>query len=400
MLTFEDAQAALLTMANEPSAEPVALAHAAGRVLLEDVVAPADSPAFDASMMDGYAVRAPDAHAGARLVVRGESKTGAPFSGVVAPGSACRIFTGAVMPSGADAVVMQEDVTREGDEAVVGRAAKPGQHVRKRAEDLRAGDVAIAMGTRLGPAHLSLAATMERRELVVARAPRVSLLATGDELRDPGTPGPAGSIPESNGVAIAAMARRAGAVVTELPRMKDDLTAMTDALSRALSSCDVLVTIGGVSVGEHDVVKPALLAAGASIDFWRVAIKPGKPLCVGRKGDAIVVGLPGNPASAMVTFALFGLPLLRGMQGDRSPWPAPLRLPLAHALDRPPPTPGRLEFARATIDAGHVSLVAHQSSGSSLGVARAHALAAIPAECTHLDRGAAVDVYPFSELGL
>ncbi len=397
MLTLLEARTRLLGLARAPRTEMVSVLKAAGRVLAEDIAALQDWPAFDASMMDGYAVRASDVTSGGELPVSGESKTGAPLGRPLATKTACRIFTGAVMPEGADAVVMQEEVTRKGETAIFSAPARLGQHVRKRGEDLRQSERALEHGTRMGPAHASLAATLERREVLVASAPRVIVLATGDELRDPGEAGAQGTIPESNSVAIAMMAERYGARVEIAPRARDAEQDVRAAIASALDRCDVLVTIGGVSVGDHDVVRPALEAEGVTLDFWRVAIKPGKPICVGSKGETIVLGLPGNPASAMVTFALFGVPLLRAMQGDVVTWPSPMRMSLAHDHSR---KPGRLEFARARMVGDTVEIVKHQASGSALGVARANALCAIEADATLLALGARVDVYPFSEIGL
>jgi molybdopterin molybdotransferase len=397
MLTLAEARSRLLALAGEPRTQVVSVNEALGRVVLEDVTAPEDAPPFDASMMDGYAVHAADLVDGKQLVVSGTSKTGEPLGRALTPKTACRIFTGAVIPEGADTVVMQEDVTRKDDLAIFSTSPRVGQHIRRRGEDLSRGQVALSKGTRLRPAHLSLAATLDRRELAVARTPRVIVLATGDELRDPGTPGAPGTIPESNGIAIASMVARCGGVCEIAPRMRDSVDDVRAAIERALQDADVLVTVGGVSVGDHDVVRPALEAAGVTLDFWRVAIKPGKPICVGSKGGRIVLGLPGNPASAMVTFALFGIPLLRTMQGDRRPWPIPLKLPLAHDHTR---KPGRLEFARACIVGDAVELVRHQASGSVLGMADANALVALEADLAELGRGTRVDVYPFSEIGL
>ncbi len=397
MLTLPEARARLLALARAPVGEVVPVHEADGRVIAEDVLAPADLPELDASMMDGYAVRAAEIAAGVELAVVGESKTGKPCDVALAERTVCRIFTGAVIPSGADTVVMQEEVTRRGAVAAFSSSARAGQHIRKRGEDLKSGALAIARGTRLGPAHLSLACSMERERLTVAKRPHVVVLATGDELRDPGAPKSPGSIAESNGVAIATMARRCGATVELAPRVKDQHGEVEAAITRALENCDLLVTIGGVSVGDHDLVRPALEAAGVTLDFWRVAIKPGKPICVGSKGARVVIGLPGNPASAMVTFALFGVPLLRAMQGDCEPWPAPAVMTLAHEHTR---KPGRLELARARATGAEVAVVKHQASGSALGVAAANALIAFAAEVTHVERGALVDVFRFSEIGL
>lgn len=401
MLRFEEALARILALGTPslPSqVEP--LDECDGRVLGEDLVAPFDLPAFDYSAMDGYAVRCLDLVGDApyRLPVAGESRTGA-VPDALSPGSAMRIFTGAALPLGADAVVMQEATMREGDVVAITTRPRTGQHVRRRGEDLAAGAVAIARGTRLGGAHLSLAASLDRAHVAVARRPRVAILATGDELRRPGTDAVPGTIPESNTVALRAMARRAGAEAKAYPYVRDDRAATERAFAAALDEADVVVTVGGVSVGDHDLVRPALEAVGVALDFWRVAIKPGKPLAIGTKGRTVVVGLPGNPASAMVTFALFGVPLLRALQGDARPT-APLhraRMVRAHAHD-----PGRLELARAQVthteDGLVVTTLGNQSSGATTSMAAADAIVFVPADATGISAGAYVDVLLLSDL--
>ena len=229
----------------------------------------------------------------------------------------------------------------------------------------------------------------------------MTLLATGDELRDPGSEPRAGTIPESNGLALAAMMRGVGATVRLLPKVRDEATATREAVEAGLDGADVLVTVGGVSVGDHDLVRPALEAAGVVLDFWRVAIKPGKPLAVGTRGRTLALGLPGNPASAMVTCALFVIPLLRAMQGDRHPFPTPVRARLTKAVER---APGRLEFARALLAGDeHGALVeplTHQASGAAWNVAMANALAVLPKDAARVEAGTLIDVYPFGALGL
>lgn len=409
MLRFEDALTRILALgAPALEGESIAIEDAAGRVLAEDLVATGDLPAFDYSSMDGYALRLADLDGVAgppyRLPVKGESRTGA-VPDALARGTTMRIFTGAALPAGADAVMMQENVARQGDTAVLAAKPRAGQSVRRRGEDLAKGRVAIARGTRLRAAHLALAASVDRAEITVAKRPIVTFLATGDELRRPGTDAVPGTIPEANTVALRAMARRAGAQTRPHPYVRDDRHATERAFAAALEDSDVLVTIGGVSVGDHDLVRPALEAVGVKLDFWRVAIKPGKPLAIGRLGrngkrDAIVVGLPGNPASAMTTFAVFGVPLLRALQGDTKPFPgyAKATMARAHAHD-----PGRLELARAVIAYAEGGLVAttlgNQASGAATTMAQADALVVIPEDATGVGAGDEVDVLLLSELG-
>ena len=406
MLRFEEALARILALGS-PSlpGELVDLEDAEGRVLAEDLTASVDLPGFDYSSMDGYAVRSHDLDGEPpyRLRVEGESRTGV-VPVALEPGTAMRIFTGAAIPSGADAVMMQENVVRAGEVAVLSAKTRPGQNVRRRGDDLAAGGVALTRGTRLRPAHLALAAALDRASVTVARRPVVTVLSTGDELRRPGTDAIPGTIPESVTVALRATARRAGATTHPSAFIRDERTATERAFASALETSDMLITVGGVSVGDHDLVRPALEAVGVKLDFWRVAIKPGKPIAIGtfpRSGqrDVLVVGLPGNPASAMVTFALFGVPLLRALQGDARPFPAFARgrMTRAHAHD-----PGRLEFARATVsqaDAGYsVTTLGNQASGAVTTMAQADALVCIPEEATGVGAGDEVDMLLMSDL--
>lgn len=396
MLRFDEALARVLGAAPSLGTETVPLDRALGRVLAEPVSAASDLPPFDASAMDGYAV-ATVSLAGATpwtLTVAGESRTGRPAP-PLSPGTACRIFTGAEVPAGADAVVMQEDVERAGDTARFSKLPKVGQHIRKAGEDLRRGSLALASGTRLGPYQLGLVAAADLGEVRVSKRPRVAILGTGDELRPPGSPARPASIPESNGVVIAALARGAGANIRVSTTAGDDAVAMRARLVELFEAHDVVVTIGGVSVGDHDVVRPALEAAGAALDFYKVAIKPGKPLTLGRRGATVVLGLPGNPVSAQVTFALFGLPLLRKMQGDARPAPSPRRARLSAAVKQ---TPGRRGYYAATVDGDSVTPFPSSSSGSTVSLARANALIVVPEESTGCDAGDIVAVLMLDEL--
>jgi molybdopterin molybdotransferase len=400
VLSFEEARARVLGLAPRLGTTRAPLEEATGRVLASAVTAPHDMPPWDYSAMDGYAVATEGwANAAARtLPVTAESRAGsAPFP--LAEGTACRIFTGAPVPLGANAVVMQEHVDRQGTMALFREPPAPRANIRRRGEDLRAGDSAIAAGTRLRPAHVALAASCDLAWLEVTRRPLVAIVGTGDELRPPGSADKPGSIPESNGPAIRAMAIRAGAEARVLPSAGDDRAVLRAAFETALAGADLLVTIGGVSVGDHDLVRPVLEELGARIDFWKVAMKPGKPLLAGKRGDAVVLGLPGNPSSAMVTFALFGVPLLRAMQGDTRPLPAPMRARLARDFAH---APGRTEFIRATTAWDAEELVAtplpNQASGASASVAGADALVRIDAERGAVRAGDRVEVFALDEL--
>lgn len=407
MFRFEEALDRVLALAAPPlPAEEVELEAADGRVLAEDVVAPVDLPGFDYSAMDGYAVRVADLPdpLPARLPVVGESKTGA-LAAPLAAGTTMRIFTGAPIPAGADAVVMQENVAREGEVAAFSARPRVGQHVRRRGEDLARGATAITRGTRLRPAHLGLAAACDRARVLVGRRPTVIVLATGDELRAPGGEARPGTIPESNTFALRAMARRAGALALARPYVPDDRAGTERAFAEALEEADVVVTVGGVSVGDHDLVRPALEAVGVTLELWRVAIKPGKPIAIGRKAragrrDTLVVGLPGNPSSAMVTFGVFGVPLLRALAGDARPVLPPVRARVTRAIAH---EPGRLELVRATLARDARGLVAtplaNQASGAPTSMAQADGLLLVPQDSGPVPEGSELDVLPLGDLG-
>ncbi|HEY8638366.1 MAG TPA: gephyrin-like molybdotransferase Glp [Solirubrobacteraceae bacterium] len=294
--------------------EPVALADALGRVLAEDVVAAGDVPPFANAAMDGYAVQA--GTGGRTLRVVGESRAGAPPDVAVGEGDAVRISTGAPMPEGADGVLAVERVEVADGLVTLGADVAPGLNVREPGEDVRRGDVVLVAGTRLGPAELGVAVSAGRGAVECARRPRVSVVATGDELAPPGAPLRPGQIHNSNAVTLRALAAGAGAVARVVPGVPDTIEATEAALRGALEGADVVLVSGGVSVGPHDHVKPALERLGAQERFWRVALRPGKPTWFGVRGEALVFGLPGNPVSAMVTFALFARPALAAMQGE------------------------------------------------------------------------------------
>jgi molybdopterin molybdotransferase len=400
MIPFDEARSRLLSGVPRLPLERIPLGAAAGRVLAEDVQATSPLPPFDASAMDGYAVALADLHGEGpwTLPVQGASRAGAPPPRL-APGTLCRIFTGAPLPEGADTVVMQEVVERHGDRATLSQKPPLRQHVRPAGEDLAQGAIGLARGTRLGAPQLSLAAMLDRPELLVARRPRVTLLATGDELRPPGSPPFPSSIPESNTVGLAALAAQAGASVTIAPICLDEPARTAAAIVDALRGTDLLLTVGGVSVGDHDVVRPALEQAGVTLDFWKVAIKPGKPIAFGRSPHGYVLGLPGNPVSALVTFALFGIPLLRALQGDAHPVAPPRRIPLGLSVQR---QPGRLEFVRASLEETDGQLrvlpLRNQASGAMIALARCDTLAIYPAEASSLPEGTLLPTLRLADL--
>jgi molybdopterin molybdotransferase len=312
-----DALAAILAGAEPLPEEMAALDTAFHRVLARDVAARRTQPPQAMSAMDGYAVRAADAaDLTARLRVIGEVAAGRPFVRKLGRSEAVRIFTGGVIPDGADSVIIQEDTAIQGDIITITEAAKPGRNIRAAGVDFREGDVLLAKGSRLTDRDLSLAAGMNYPELTVHRRPKVAILATGDELVMPGSaPGP-GQIVYSNGYAVRALARSEGAETIDLGIAADTVEATTDGIRRARASgADILVTMGGASVGDHDLVKRSLEAEGVAMAFWRIAMRPGKPMMHGRLGAMRVIGLPGNPVSSYVCGFLFLVPLIRALSG-------------------------------------------------------------------------------------
>jgi molybdopterin molybdotransferase len=317
LMPVADALAAILAGADPLPEEMAALDTAFHRVLARDVAALRTQPPQAMSAMDGYAVRSVDAtNLTARLKVIGEVAAGRPFARKVGAGEAVRIFTGGVIPDDADAVIIQEDTAVDGDHITITEIAKPGRHIRAAGVDFREGDVLLAKGRRLTDRDLSLAAGMNHPELAVHRQPKVAVLATGDELVMPGSiPGP-GQIVYSNGYAVRALARAEGAETIDLGIAADTIEATTEGIRRARASgADILITMGGASVGDHDFVKRALEAEGVAMAFWRIAMRPGKPMMHGRLGAMRVIGLPGNPVSSYVCGFLFLVPLIRALSG-------------------------------------------------------------------------------------
>ena len=325
LMPVDNALERLLSNAGPLSAETVPIADAAFRMLAEPIVARRTQPPFDASAMDGYAVRAADAAAvPARLTVIGEAPAGRGFAGAVGAGEAVRIFTGAPLPAGADAILIQENAERAADDAIIAvETVQPGRHIRRAGLDFAEGDVLLDAGRVLEPAALALAAAANHPALAVVRRPVVAILATGDELVAPGdTPQP-DQIVASNSYGVAAMAQSEGATVLDLGIAPDDRAEIAERTQTALSHpADIIVTLGGASVGDHDLVRSVLTGQGMELDFWKIAMRPGKPLMFGRFGDVRVLGLPGNPVSAMICAELFLRPLIARLAGreptDRS----------------------------------------------------------------------------------
>jgi molybdopterin molybdotransferase len=317
LMPVSDALAAVLAGAEPLPEEMVALDEAYHRVLARDVAARRTQPPRAMSAMDGYAVRAADAATiDSKLTVIGEVAAGRPFAGTVGAGEAVRIFTGGVVPDGADAVVIQEDTVADGKRITIKEAAIAGRHIRPAGVDFREGDVLLRKGSRLTERDLALAAGMNHPHLAVCRRPKVAILATGDELVMPGTTPGHGQIVYSNGYALHALARSEGAETIDLGIAADTLEATTVGIRRARESgADILITTGGASVGDHDLVQQALRDEGITMAFWKIAMRPGKPMMHGRLGAMEVIGLPGNPVSSYVCAFLFLVPLIRALSG-------------------------------------------------------------------------------------
>ena len=373
MITVEEALARVFALCTPLPHERVALEDAAGRVMVAPATALRDQPPFAASAMDGYALAGP-AQAGARLRVIGEAGAGHAFAGRVNAGEALRIFTGAPLPEGTDRVVIQEDVTREGDEITLTEPADPPRHVRPRGADFTAGD-RLCAPRRLRPVDLALLAAMNVPEVTVSRRPKVAIIATGDELVLPGQTPRADQIIASNSYALKAMAEAEGAQARLLPIARDSADHLRNVIEQARGA-DVIVTIGGASVGDHDLVAPVTAELGADRAFYKLAMRPGKPLMAGRLFEALMLGLPGNPVSALVTATLFLRPALRAMQGLGA-WPAPTKSALL-AEDLPANGP-RAHYMRARLEPEGRIRPANSQDSALLGVlAQADALLVRP----------------------
>ncbi|HEU4959259.1 MAG TPA: molybdopterin molybdotransferase MoeA [Sphingomonas sp.] len=391
LLAIHEAQARLFALAPPVTEETVPLLEAAGRWAAAEVVARRTQPAAALSAMDGYAIRFADLPGPWRVI--GESAAGRPFAGAVAAGETVRIFTGAALPAGADTVLVQEEARREDDRldlAGEGPACE-GRNTRAKGLDFSQGDRLIATGERLTPARIALAATAGHGSLAVNRRIKVATLATGDELVPPGSSSDGLMLPESNGAMLAAM-------LADLPVERIDLGIVSDrlgALTRAFAgvAADILVTTGGASVGDHDLVRPALEAAGGAIDFWRIALRPGKPMMAGRLGGAVVLGLPGNPVSAFVTALLFLRPLISAMAGAADPLPRTFSAPLGEAI---PANGERTDYLRAELIDGRAFASTLQDSSMLATLARAGCLIVRPPHAPPAAAGAIVEVLPLA----
>ena len=353
LLSVEEALRRVLAGVAAPvEAETLDIAECAGRTLAVDLAALRTQPPFAASAMDGYAVRAADAaQAPVTLRLAGASVAGRRFDGVLGPGETVRIFTGAPVPEGADAIVIQEDVDADGERIAVREPARPGRHIRPAGLDFTEGATLLQAGRRLDAGRLALAAAMGHGRLAVRRRPRVAILATGDELVRPGEPAGPDQIVASNPFAIAALVADAGGEPLDLGTARDTFADLERSLAKARDSgADLLVTLGGASVGEHDLVQSALAREGMELGFWRVALRPGKPLMHGRLGPMLLLGLPGNPVSSIVCGILFMVPAVRAMLGDPGAGADPTE-PAVLGADLPA-NDARQDYLRATLRAG------------------------------------------------
>ncbi len=389
MIPVEKALENLFALVEPLGSEHVSLAEADGRVLTMDAVARRDQPPFDASAMDGYAVQTTDARPGKRLRVVGEAAAGHSFAGSVATGEAARIFTGAPVPTGADRVVIQEDVTRDGDWITISETLGDGSNIRSRGSDFSDGET-IAAPRVLAPADIALLAAMNVPEITVARKPSVVLISTGDELVMPGeTPGP-DQIIASNTFGLKALLTRAGAAPRILPIARDNRASLTMAFDLARGA-DLIVTIGGASVGDHDLVGDVAAELGMERAFYKVAMRPGKPLMAGRMQGAAMIGLPGNPVSAMVCGHVFVVPMIRAMLGLGNT-PAP-RSTACLTCDLPQNGP-REHYMRAVVSNGQITPENRQDSALLSVLAGANALMIRPVDEAAREKEDVVEYLP------
>ena len=393
LITIAEARRLIAAAATPLGAETVAIVDARDRVLAADLEAAGDVPPFPCSAMDGYAISPGPAER--TLHVIGESRAGAPSARPLAEGEAIRISTGGAIPDGATAVIPQENVEAHDGSILTRSAVQPGDHIRDRGEDMRANTTVLRAGSVLGAAELGAAVAAGAGAVSVAVRPRVQVLATGDELKAPGEPLGPGEIHNSNGPMLVALATHQGAVCAPPARLPDDRAATEAGLSAALQSADVVIVSGGVSVGPHDHVKPALADLGVEQVFWRVALQPGKPTWFGRRGSVLVFGLPGNPVSAVVTFALFVAPALAALQGRTPEHQLIPEAVLGTSVRR---NPDREQAVRVRLERqdGRIVATPNGAQGSHIvtSLLGADALALIPAGEGELEPGTAVTLEP------
>jgi molybdopterin molybdotransferase len=401
MISVEEARERILATLRATAAEVVTLADAWGRVTATPVVARLTQPPADVSAMDGYALRAADGTLGASLSVIGSAPAGHPFGGTVGPGQAVRIFTGGVVPQGADAILLQEDASAAGTDVRVNEAVAAGRHIRRAGQDFADGNTVIEAGRRITARDVGLAAAANHPWLTVYRRPRVAILATGDEIAMPGEPIPPGGIVSSNSHALAALVRAAGGEPVVLPVALDTREAVA-SVADAVHGVDMLVTTGGASVGDHDLVISGLKTRGLELDFWQIAMRPGKPLLFGRLGPVPVLGLPGNPVSSLVCSILFLVPALSRMSGLPAAPPPVSRAVVGTALRA---NDHRADHLRATVSTDSQGRIVAtpfpmQDSAMLRWLAMADALILRPPHAPAQPEGTEVSVIRLDSLGI
>jgi molybdopterin molybdotransferase len=398
MLQLEEARERIVAAIQPLPPETISLADAGDRFTAHDITAPLDLPPFDNSAMDGYAVRSEDLKSASQgqpvsLNIVAHIPAGGTAEVPIKTGTCARIFTGSALPSGADAVVMQEDVRSEESMAHFHEPITPWENVRFRGEDMKAGSIALKAGDRLTAGAVAVLGALGLATVSARRQPMVGILSTGNELQDPGKALSPGQIYESNRLSLAALTRQAGGVTCVFPVVPDNPDTIQGALKEAFAQCDLLVTSGGVSVGELDFVKDAFQKLGGQLDFWRVAIRPGKPFAFGTFQDKYLFGLPGNPVSAFVTFLLLVWPAIRRLQGTNE-----IELPshLAIVDDTLTNKTDRRHFVRVRMDSeGYAHLSGVQASHALSSLAQANGLVDVPAR-TIIERGTEVRVLRFA----
>ncbi|GGK66568.1 bifunctional molybdopterin-guanine dinucleotide biosynthesis adaptor protein MobB/molybdopterin molybdotransferase MoeA [Amphritea balenae] len=402
MLSIDEGLARILgAVAPLTESETVTLDSAQGRTLAQALISPIDVPAHNNSAMDGYAIRAQDlsAEGDTRLQVIASVLAGHPFSGAVGPGQCVEIMTGAQIPEGLDTIVIKEISSRTGETVCFPAGVRKGQHLRLAGEDLGKGQEALSAGAGLGPAEMGLIASLGLAEVEVLRKPRVAYFSTGDEIRSPGEALQGGQIYDSNQYTVTAMLRDLGVEVIELGVIPDQREVLEEAFQQASSQADVIISSGGVSIGDADYVKDTLDQLG-QVDFWRMAIKPGRPLAFGRVEDALFFGLPGNPVAVMITFLQFVKPALKKLLGDSHWQPQQFQLPCQQRLKS---QPGRSEFLRGIIETDEqgrpvVRTTGQQGSGILTSMSRADCLIVLGPECAGVEPGQPVWVQPMKGL--
>jgi molybdopterin molybdotransferase len=398
LLTVDEALKRIMALATPISeTETLAIRDALDHILAEPIISPLDVPPHANSAMDGYAVRAGDLPTTGEttLHVIGTAWAGRPFAGTIKDGQCVRIMTGANIPAGSDTVIMQEQVQRQDDTITIGSGHQAGQNVRHAGEDIAEGNAVLAAGQRIGPAELGLLASLGIAQVKTKRRLRVAFFSTGDELQPVGTKLAEGQIYDSNRYTLHGMLTQLGVEIIDMGVIRDDPTAIETAFTQAAQQADAIITSGGVSVGEADFVKATLDKLG-KVDFWRIAMKPGKPLAIGKINNALFFGLPGNPVSVMATFYLFATPALRQMMGQSiSP---PLHV-TAISKGKLKKTPGRMDFQRGQLSNENGRLVVDatgmQASHILSGMSRANCFIVLPREAGDIEAGSEVDVIPF-----